>query len=428
MKLIKTYNFYKKAKKIIPLGAQTFSKSSLVYPKKYFPLFSSKAKGCEIWDLDGNKYIDLINGLLPVILGYQDSDVDKAISAQLKKGITTSLSSELELKLSKILINCIPSAEMVRFAKNGADATAACVRLARAYTKKNVILCCGYHGWHDWYIGTTSRSLGVPKNIRNLSIKIPYNDLVSLEKIIKKNQNKIAALIMEPVNFIHPKKNYLSNLKKILKKNKILLIFDEVCTGFRMSLGGAQEYFKIKPDLSAFGKAMGNGMPIAAVVGKKKIMNLCEKIFLSQTFSGETLSLAASIRTLQKIKSKKVIQKIWITGKQLKSFIELEIKKNKLEKYIGISGYPPWTILNFKNFNDKIDSWYLKTFFIISMANNGVLINSTNNISFAIKQKHYLKICKAYKKTFFEIKKITINKKIDKIVMGNKVKPVFNVR
>ena len=428
MKLVKTNNFYKKAKKFIPLGAQTFSKSSLVFPRKYFPLFASKAKGCEIWDMDGNNYIDLINGLLPVILGYQDPDIDRSITSQLKKGITTSLSSELEYKLSKILVDLIPSAEMVRFAKNGGDATTACVRLARAYTKRDYVLCCGYHGWHDWYIGTTSRSLGIPKDYQKLSIKIPYNDLEALEKTIKKNPNKIAALIMEPVNFTEPKKNYFKNLQKILRKNKILLIFDEVCTGFRMSLGGAQKFFGITPDLSSFGKSMGNGMPIAAVVGRKKIMKYCEEIFFSQTFSGEALSLAASIATIEKMKNQKVIEKIWENGTKLKNFINLEIEKNNIEKFVSISGYPPWTIINFKSLNKQIDRDYLKTLFIVSMAKNGVLINSTNNISHSIKKKHYIKIYKAYKKTLFEIKKILFEKKIDRQLIKFKVKPVFKIR
>lgn len=419
--------YLNEAEKYIPLGAQTFSKSKLVYPKKFSPLFISEAKGSNIWDVDGNKFIDLVNGLLPVILGYQNQNVDSAIRKQLKKGITFSLSSPLEIKLSKLLCEIIPSAEMVRFAKNGSDATSACIRLARAYTKKDYIICCGYHGWQDWYIGTTSRDIGVPKVVKKLSLKVKYNDLDSIEKVIKKYKGKIAAMIMEPSNFEKPDKNYFRKLQLILKKYNILLIFDEICTGFRMSIGGAQEFFNIKPDLSAFGKGMANGMPISAVVGKKKIMKYLEKVFFSTTFSGETLSIVSAIETINLIKKKNVVKKIWEKGNYIKSAVKQLIHNYELENTISIKGYAPWTSIQFKE-KRKSENLYIKSLFIKEMLGNGILINSTNNISYSLTKFQLNKIVRSYDKTFKVISEYKISKKKNKLLNENKVNTVFKIR
>lgn len=427
MKFNNSIKQLKIAEKYIPLGAQTFSKSKLVYPYGMSPLFASKAKDCFIWDLDGNKYIDLVNGLLPVILGYQNKNVDNAIKKQLLNGITLSLSSPLETKLSKLLCKIIPSAEMVRFAKNGSDATSACIRLARAYTKKDYIICCGYHGWQDWYIGTTSRDLGVPKAVKKLTLKVNYNDLENLKKIIKKHKNKIAAFILEPTNFTNPDKEYFKKLSKLLKKNKILLIFDEICTGFRMSIGGAQKYFKVQPDLSAFGKGMANGMPISAVVGKKKIMKYLESVFFSTTFSGETLSIVAAISTIEQLIEKKYVKKIWESGELLKRNIKNLIRFYELQNVVEIKGYAPWTSIQFKLTN-KNENLYLKSIFISEMIKNGILINSTNNISASLNKKEIDKITKAYKKTFKKLKQYLIDGKKNLALYKNRVNAVFQVR
>ena len=427
MKFNNSIKQLKVAEKYIPLGAQTFSKSKLVYPYAMSPLFARKAKDCFIWDIDGNKYIDLVNGLLPVILGYQNKSVDNAIKKQLLNGITLSLSSPLETKLSKLLCKIIPSAEMVRFAKNGSDATSACIRVARAYTKRDHIICCGYHGWQDWYIGTTNRDLGVPNSIKKLTFKVNYNDLDTLEKIIIRNPGKIAAFILEPTNFEAPNKNYFKDLKKILNKHKILLIFDEICTGFRMSIGGAQQFFNVKPDLSALGKGMANGMPISAVVGKRKIMKYMEKIFFSTTFSGETLSIAAAIETINQLVKKNYINKIWKDGTLLKKKINELIKKYQLEKQIEIKGYAPWTLIRFK-LNNQTENMYLKSIFISEMIKNGVLINSTNNLNASLTKKDILKVVLAYNKSFKIIKKYLLTRKKNYKLYKNRVSNVFKVR
>ena len=225
-------------------------------------MFLTHGQGARVWDVDGNEYVDLVSALMPVVLGYNDPDVNYAVRNQLDKGVIFSLATELEAQLSEKLVEVIPCAEKVRFGKNGSDVTTAAIRVARAYTGRDKVIVCGYHGWQDWYIGSTTRNKGVPEAVQGLTYKVPYNDLDAVENLLKENPDQFAALIMEPMNVAEPAPNYLNDLKALLHKHGALLIFDEVITGFRFSIGGAQELFGVTPDLASFGKAMGNGMPI----------------------------------------------------------------------------------------------------------------------------------------------------------------------
>jgi glutamate-1-semialdehyde 2,1-aminomutase len=423
MELKKSKKYLKRALRYIPLASQTFSKSYHQFPDE-FPFFAESGNGGRITDVDNNEYIDLIMGLLPLTLGYNDKDVNKAIINQLDKGITFSLPTALEYELSYKLTKLIPSAEKVRFAKNGTDVTSGAIRLARGITKKDKIITCGYHGWQDWYIGSTSRNLGVPKKVRNLSIATKFNDIEDVYKIIKKNKDDIAAMIIEPMSFVEPKKDYYKELQALLKKNKILFIFDEIITGFRFSEGGAQKYFNITPDLSCFGKGMANGMPLSALVGKSKYMNKMSEIFFSGTFGGESLSLAASIATIDKIKKKNVIKKLWFTGSQILKHINLEIKNFKLESLIDVKGKEPWSLVNFKS-SKKLNKFQLKYIFMKNMAANGVLTLGTNNICYAHSRKDINIVKKAYSNTFNLINEIMYhNRKYN----YRSIKPIFSVR
>ena len=221
-KFTKSNKLLKKIGAKIPLASQTFSKSHLQYIQGCSPLFVTRAKGARVWDVDGNEYIDFISGLLPIILGYQYRVVDDAIKRQLKAGIIFSLSSPLEYELAQLLIKHIPCAEMVRFGKNGSDVTTGAVRLARAITSRDYIAVCGYHGWHDWYIGSTARNLGVPKSTRAMTHAFIYNNIDSLKRIFKKYKNKVAAVIMEPMNYVEPKDNFLRKVKEMTHKNGAL--------------------------------------------------------------------------------------------------------------------------------------------------------------------------------------------------------------
>jgi len=421
-----SYKLYEKSKKYIPLASQTFSKSSMNFVFGASPLFISKGKGALTWDVDNNKFIDYVLGLLPIILGHCDPDVNKSIKHQLKNGISFSLSNQLELELAKLLSKIIPCAENIRFAKNGSDVTTAAIRLARAVTGKERIATCGYHGWHDWYIGSTTRNLGVPQNEIKLTSKFDYNDISSLEKILSKHKDEFAAVILEPCINIEPKFNFLRDLRKICNDKKIILIFDEIVTGFRIDLGGAQNYYNVIPDLACFGKAMGNGMPISALVGKKKYMKKIEDIFFSGTFSGETLSLIASITTIQKIIKKNVPKKINQTGKILSKEINKLITNLSLEDYIHIGG-PNWKpIIEIKTFKEKIlYTSLLKQEFI----KQGLLMSSGINLCLSHADEKI--IGDTIKKWSVILKNIKLYTKSDnpkKFLEGDLVKPIFEVR
>ena len=233
-------------------------------------MFLAKGKGCRVWDVDGNEYVDYIQGLLPNILGYAHEEVNRAVAEQLGQGHSFSLPHPLEVELAERLVRLIPCAEKVRFGKNGSDATSGAVRAARAFTGRDRIACCGYHGWQDWYIGSTTRNAGVPGAVRALTHPFIYNDLGSLQKLLDSHPGEFAAVIMEPVNFWPPAAGFLEGVKSSCAPARRLLIFDEICSGFHFGLGGAQKKFGVTPDMACFGKAMGNGFPISCVVGRRR--------------------------------------------------------------------------------------------------------------------------------------------------------------
>jgi len=426
-KFIKSQQLFQKVNEVIPLASQTFSKSYLQYIKGQAPLFITKAKGCRVWDVDGNEYVDFINGLLPVILGYQYPAVDIAIKRQLEKGIIFSLPSPLEYELAQLLIKHIPCAEMVRFGKNGSDVTSGAVRLARAITGRDHIACCGYHGWHDWYIGTTARNLGVPKSTQKLTYTFKYNDINSLKKIFKENKNKIAAIIMEPMNYVDLQPGFLQAVKKITHENGALLIFDEIITGFRYDLGGAQKLFGVTPDLATFGKAMANGMPISALVGRKKYMERAGDIFYSFTMGGEALSLAAAIATIKELEKKKAIKYIWKLGKYLQDSANKLLEENDLGKIIKIQGKPCWQVFIIKP-AEKFSDLEIKSYLQQEILQNGFLWYGQHNMSFSHTKKDMNRLLRVYKKVFKDLKELIDNGKLKEQLKGEPITNIFKVR
>mgnify|MGYP001604612930 CR=1 FL=1 len=426
-KFTKSNKLLKKAKAKIPLASQTFSKSYLQYVKGCSPLFATRAKGARIWDIDGNEYVDFINGLLPVILGYQYKAVDDAIKKQLKKGIIFSLSSPIEYELAELLVKHIPCAEMARFGKNGSDVTTGAIRLARAITGRDHIAVCGYHGWHDWYIGSTTRNLGVPKNTRVMTHAFNYNDIDSLEKIFKKNKNKIAAVIMEPMNYVEPKNNFLQKVKILAHKNGAILIFDEIITGFRYDLGGAQKLFGVVPDLATFGKSMANGMPISALVGRKKYMEKIEDIFYSFTFGGEALSIAAAIATIKEMEKKKVIPYIWRLGTVLQNGTNKLIKKYGLSDIMRVSGKPCWQVFIISP-TKKYTNLEIKSFLQQELLQAGFLWYGQHNMSFSHTQNDIDRLLKTYDEIFAKLGNLIKNKKLKENLKGEPISNIFKLR
>ena len=417
-------NFYKKASKLIPTASQTFSKSAIQYSKGASPLFLEKGNGAFVWDIDGNKYIDYVGALLPIILGYNDKDVNLAIKNQLKKGISFSLPTTIELDLAELIVKYIPCAEMVRFAKNGSDATSAAIRLARAYTGKEIIAVSGYHGWHDWYIGTTTRDLGVPEKISNFTKSFEFNNISSFKKLLSENKKNIAGVIIEPESNVAADRVFLNELREITKKNNIVLIFDEIVTGFRVNFSGAQAKYNIKPDLACFGKSLANGMPLSIITGKKEIMKLMDHIFFSGTFNGEALSIAASIATIKKLKKFNITNKIVHHGRFLKKEITGLVKKYDLNKYFEIAGenWRPYFLI-------KKEKILVTTLFRQTCVKHGILICSGFNLSYAhLKTSVIRKFQVSFNKIFKEMNVILNSDSPRKHLKGELIKPIFEVR
>lgn len=338
----RTMDLYRRASGTIPLASQTFSKAAMSTVAGAAPLFLERGDGAMVWDVDGNRYIDYVLGLLPVILGYRHPKVDDAIRTQLEKGITFSLATELESELAERLVRLIPCADMVRFGKNGSDATSAAIRLARALTGRDKVAVCGYHGWHDWYIGTTTRHLGVPTAVRNLSVAFPFNDAERLADFLRAEPDAFAAVILEPAGLEPPAPGFLETVRALCDRYGVVLVFDEIVTGFRIGLGGAQERYRVAPDLACFGKAMGNGMPISAVVGRRDIMRLMEDIFFSGTFGGETLSLAATIATIDVLEHEDGPGRIAAVGARLQGAVADIVAGAGLSQELAVKGDPWW--------------------------------------------------------------------------------------
>jgi len=413
--------------KIIPLASQTFSKSYIQYPEKAAPLFARKARGSRIWDIDGNEFIDFVNGLFCVSLGYCDPDVNEAVKKQLEKGSIFSLAAELEGRLAAKLVELIPCAEMVRYGKNGSDATTGAIRIARAYTGRDRVACCGYHGWHDWYIGSTTRNKGIPKAVCELTQTFSYNDLKSLDAVLAEHPGEFAAVIMEPTSLVAPGEGFLSGVKELAHRHGAILIFDEIVTGFHWHLGGAQAYYSVIPDLATFGKAMANGFPISAVVGRKEIMKEVEDIFYSFTFGGDTIALAAALATIEKMEREPVIETCWATGSQVIDGVNKRIATHGLTDVLKLLGSPPWTVFEFSECAGAT-SWEIKSFFLQEAIKRGILSIGSHNISFAHSNEDIACLMTVYDEVFPLVKQVVERGDIRSELAGKPIEPLFKVR
>lgn len=427
LKFSKSGEHLTRAELTIPLGSQTFSKSRVQYPVGISPLYASKAKGSYLWDVDGNRFIDLVSALASVTLGYSDRRLNRDVSRQLKKAVSMSLPGLLEAEVSELLVSMIPSAEMVRFGKNGSDATAAAIRLARAYTGRDQVVVCGYHGWQDWYIGSTTRNKGVPNSVSKLIHKFQYNNLESLNCIMNEYGDSIAAIMMEPMNSTYPNRLFLESVKEIAEKNGALLIFDETITGFRFASGGAQELFGVTPHLSTFGKGMANGFPLSAVVGSRDIMMEMEQIFFSGTFGGELLSLAAAKHVLNRYMNEDISDNLNLLGSRLSAKTNAIIESSKLETIVRLTGHPSWKFLEWKGASG-FSSSEIRTFFTQLVFERGLLVLGTHNISLAHTRSIQEKISGIYSECFSRLYKAIENDSLREQLKVEPLEPVFKVR
>lgn len=375
--------FFERARETVPLASQTFSKSHQQWPRRAAPLFLARGRGCRVVDLDGNTYIDYVQGLLAHTLGYCDPDVDAAVLAQQQKGVSFSLPTELEAELAERLVRLIPCAEMVRYGKNGSDATTAAVRLARAHTGRDKVALSGYHGWHDWYIGTTTRDLGVPKAVAALSTKLPLNDPQPLADLLRREPDAYAAVILEAAGTQPPAPGYLEALRELTAQHGVILIFDEIISGFRAGLGGAQARYGVTPDLACFGKGMANGYPISAVVGPRHLMQGMEEIFFSGTFGGEALSLAAAIATVDKLERENGPERIEAVGERLTQLGNDVLARHDLSGVARFEGNAWWPRVALDAASAGVDSNVLTSLWRQEMVAHGLLLMASLNLCLA---------------------------------------------
>ncbi|HEV7232404.1 MAG TPA: aminotransferase class III-fold pyridoxal phosphate-dependent enzyme [Bacteroidia bacterium] len=412
---------YARASKIMHPVTQTLAKGPGQFMKGLAPKYLKKGKNAHVWDVDGNEYIDFNMGIGPISLGYCYDKVDNAILAQLKDGITFSLMHELEVELSELVHSIIPNAESIRISKTGADVCSAAVRVARAFTGRKKVLCCGYHGWHDWYIGITSRAAGIPEEIKNLTSTIDYNNIQS---VIDSIDSDTACVILEPFVFEAPKDNFLHKLQEVCKKNGTLLIFDEMWTGFRVALGGAQEYFNIKPDLAVYSKAFANGMPISLLTGRKDVMQLFEKdVFCFTTFGGEALSLAAAIATITEMKEKKVSAVLDQKGALLKEGYNKIAEELGIASYTKCVGYNCRTMVTFDP--SAGDPLILKSFVQQEMIKRGILWAGFHNMCFTHSDEDIAYTLKTYREVLGMLRDAVKENKVSAALKGEPLEAVF---
>ncbi|MCP4180170.1 MAG: aminotransferase class III-fold pyridoxal phosphate-dependent enzyme [bacterium] len=347
--LEKSFEEYDRAKKLIP-GAVLGIRRPCNFVEGEFPIFFESGKGGKVIDIDGNEYIDYLCAYGPIILGYREEEVDNAVIKQIQeKGFCFSLTQTYQNELAEKMRELIPCAEMSLFVTTGSTATTCAIRIARSFTKRKKIMRCGYHGWQDWCVEVKG---GIPKKLYEDVYEFKYNDLDSFEKLLCLHGNETAAVIMTP--FGHPlaermekpKPGFLEGVKKLAKKHGAVLIFDEIRTGFRISLGGAQKYYGVTPDMAVFGKAMANGYPIGAVTGKCEIMKEGEKnVFISSTFFSNSLSYIAALKTIEILQRDKILEAIWEKGRYMMDGIEKQL--NKYDVGANLNGIPPMMFITF---------------------------------------------------------------------------------
>ena len=418
---------YEKAKKIIPGGTQLLSKRPETFLPDLWPAYYEKAKGCRVWDLDGNKYTDMsYMGIGASILGYADKDVDSAVKTAVDKGSMCTLNCPEEVELAELLCKLHPWAEMVRYARTGGEAMAIAVRIARAKTGKDLILFCGYHGWHDWYLSANladNKALdghllpglkpkGVPRVLKNSAIPFSYNNIKGFLSLVDKYKNKIGTVIMEPVRNYYPEKGFLETIREMTEKLKIVLIFDEITSGWRLNLGGAHLKLGVNPDIAVFGKGISNGYPMAAIIGKSEVMEVAQETFISSTYWTERIGPVAALATIRKLKERDVPSHLINIGKKIQNGWRESAEKNRLK--ISVSGIYPLGHFSF-NYEDPL---ILKTLFTQLMLERGFLATDSFYASYAHREKNVEKYLEVVDEVFEFIARAIKENKVKKYLKG----------
>ena len=424
----KSQELYEKAKTLIPGGTQLLSKRPEMFAPNIWPSYYRKAKGCEVWDLDGKKYKDFsYMGIGANILGYADEDVNNAVKEAVENSSMCTLNAPEEVELAEKLCEIHLWADMVRYAKTGGESAAIAVRIARASTKKDIVLFCGYHGWHDWYLASNLGDennleghllpglspLGVPKGLKGTSFPFAYNDKKAFDDLIDKHEGEIATVIMEPLRNSYPENGFLEHVRNVTKENNIVLIFDEISAGFRLCLGGSHLKLGIEPDIALFGKALSNGFPMAAIIGKRDIMQAAQDSFISSTYWTERTGLVAALETIKKHKELEVEKVLDKNGTMIQNGWSKLANKHSLN--ISITGIKPLSYFSFNYENDK----EIKTFFIQEMLRFGFLSTTGYYASYAHKENDIQEYLEAVDKVFGLIENALENNNIKEFLKSD---------
>ena len=416
---------------LIPGGCHTYAKGDDQYPE-LAPGFIVRGKGCHVWDIDGNEFIEYGMGLRAVTLGHSCDAVNEAAYAQMKLGHNFVRPSPIELRCAEAFLSMVPGAEMVKFGKNGSDATSAAIKLSRAYTGRDMVAICRDHPFfsvEDWFIGTTPMPAGIPEAVRNLTVGFHYNDLASVETLFQKYPNRIACVILEPEKDVPPETGFLESLKATCEKNGAVFILDEMITGFRWHNGGGQTYHQIVPHLSAFGKAMGNGFSVAALTGIREIMDMGgiyherQRVFLlSLTHGAENPNLAAALEVMQIYQNKPVVETLWRQGERLLAGINASISGYGLDDYFKLIGRPCCLVYATRGADQK-PSQAFRTLFMQEIIKRGILAPSLI-VSYSHADKDIDRTIEAFHEAL-KIYQLALEDGVEKYLSGRTVKPVF---
>lgn len=390
---------YERALQILPGGTQLFSRRADRFVPGMTPMYLQRADGVDLWDIDDNHYVDFGMGCGPVILGHAYPAVTAAVVKQAVSGNCLTVNSPLEVELAELLIELVPGAEMVRFARTGGDTNAAAIRIARGATGRDLVLFCGYHGWHDWYLAANLQSpdtlnshllpgldtRGVPQALAGTTIPFEYNNLASLQAALEAHRGEVACIIMEACRSKQPQPGFLEGVRDLASQHGALLIFDEIVTGFRMSLGGAQGYFGVTPDLCTFAKALSNGFPLGAVCGRREVMQEAASMFISSTYFSDTVGLAAAVATITELRERPVLPHIWSLGEDLKR--RLGALAAEYAMPFHVEGYPPVLHMGFDG-PDERTRLVMTTIYLQEMLKAGVLCLMGTYLSYSHRPEH----------------------------------------
>jgi glutamate-1-semialdehyde 2,1-aminomutase len=419
-----------RAHKLIPGGAHTYSKGDDQYPEQG-PAFIARGKGCHVWDVDGNEFIEYGMGLRAVTLGHAFEPVVQAAHKQMQLGANFTRPAKIEVDAAEAFLEVIEGADMVKFAKNGSDVTTAAVKLARAYTGRNLVAICGdqpFFSTDDWFIGTTEMSAGIPQSVVELTLKFRYNDLASLRELFDQYPGQIAGVVMEAEAATPALPGYLKQVKELCEQRGAVLIFDEMITGFRWHLGGAQKFHGVVPHLSTFGKAMGNGFAISALAGERQIMRLGgldhdqPRVFLlSTTHGAETHALAAALETIRIYREHSVVEYLWRQGEQLQALVQKSIGENRLEGFCEVFGRPCNLVFGTGDQNHE-RSQKFRTLFMQELIRRGVIAPSFV-VSFSHSDLDIQRTGEAVHEALVIYRK-ALDEGIEKYLEGRPVRPV----